>query len=83
MKGKIGTNAVTGGVDDPKFNDAEIGGLLEQETEVLITVVKKIRKTRAGGAFFKYVNLTNFDLPNMVYLKDILIETAINIVAYF
>ena len=41
MKGKIDTNAVKGGVDDPKFSDAEISGLLEQETEVLITVVKK------------------------------------------
>ena len=39
MKGKIDTNAVTGGVDDTKFNDAEISGLLEQDTEVLITAV--------------------------------------------
>ena len=24
----------------------------------------KKKKARAGGAFFKYLNLTNFDLPN-------------------
>ena len=41
MKGKIDMNAVTGEVDAPKFSDAEISGLLEQETEVLITVVNK------------------------------------------
>ena len=33
--------AVTDEVDAPKFSDAEISGSLEQETEVLITVVKK------------------------------------------
>ena len=42
MNGKIDINAVTGDVDAPKFSDAEISGLLEQDTEVLITVVKKI-----------------------------------------
>ena len=38
-KGTLEMNAVTGEVDAPKFSDAEISGLLEQETEVLITVV--------------------------------------------
>ena len=38
MKGKIDMNAVADEVDAPKFSDAEISGLLEQETEVLITV---------------------------------------------
>ena len=41
MKGKIDTDAVTGDVDSPNFSDAEISGILEQETEVLITAVKK------------------------------------------
>ena len=27
MKGQIDTNAVTGGVDDPKFSDVEISNL--------------------------------------------------------
>ena len=34
MKGQIDENAVTGGVDDPKFSDVEISNLIEQETEV-------------------------------------------------
>ena len=56
-------NSLTGDVDASNFSDAEISGLLEQETEVLITVVKQWRNiTRAGGAFFKYLNLANFDL---------------------
>ena len=44
MKGKIDMNAVTGELDAPKFSDAEISGLLEQETDILITVVKQLRK---------------------------------------
>ena len=40
MKGKTYMNAVTGEVDAPKFSDAEIGSLFDQETEVLITVVQ-------------------------------------------
>ena len=32
MKGNIDTNAVTGGVDEPEFSDAEISWLLDQET---------------------------------------------------
>ena len=53
IKGKIDTNAATGDVDAPKFSDAAISGLWEQETEVLITVTKKDdTKTRPGGAFF-------------------------------
>ena len=44
MKGKIDMNAVTGEVDAPKFSDAEISSLLEQETEILITVVIKKKK---------------------------------------
>ena len=44
MKGKVDTNAVAGDVDSLTFSDAEISGLLEQETEVLITVVKQWKK---------------------------------------
>ena len=39
MKGQIDENAVTGGADDPEFSDVERSHLIEQETEVLITVV--------------------------------------------
>ena len=41
MEGKNDMSAVTGDVDSPTFGDAEISGLLEQEAEVLITVVTK------------------------------------------
>ena len=43
---------------------------------------KRKVKTRAGEAFFKYLNPTSFDYQTMVYLK-ILIEPNINITAYF
>ena len=39
MKGKIDTNAIIGAPDEPKFSDAEIRDLIEQETEVLISVL--------------------------------------------
>ena len=42
-------------------SDAEVEELLDIETEVEISVVDK-NKTIQGGAFFKYLNLTNFDL---------------------
>ena len=63
MKGNIDMNAVTDEVDAPKFSDAGISGLLGQEAEVLITVVKTDdTKTRPGGAFFPYLNNTISDL---------------------
>ena len=40
MNGQIDENAITSGVDDPKFSDVEISNLIEQEPEVIITVVK-------------------------------------------
>ena len=46
-------------------SDAEVEELLDIETEVGISVVGN-NKTRQGGAFFKYLNLTNFDLENTV-----------------
>ena len=39
MNGHIDENAVTGGVDDPKFSDVEISNIIKQETTFLITVV--------------------------------------------
>ena len=72
MKGKIDMNAVTGEVDAPIFSDAEISGLLEQEAEVLITVVKQDdTKTRPGGAFFPYLNNTNYDLDKYWIFKTV------------
>ena len=42
-------------------SDAEVEELLDIETEVEISVVDN-NKTRQGGAFFKYLNLTNIGL---------------------
>ena len=38
LKDKIDTNAIIGAPDKPKSSDAEIRDLIEQETEVLISV---------------------------------------------
>ena len=70
MKGKIDTNAVMGGKDEPTFSDAEISDLIEQEQEVLIAVVDK-NKTRAGGAFFNCLNNTLFDFDKYGIFKTI------------
>ena len=64
MKGKIDTHAAMDGKGEPKFSDAEISDLIEQEQEVRIAVVDK-NKTRSGGAFFNCLNNTLFDLINM------------------
>ena len=70
MKGKIDTNAAMGGKDEPKFSDAEISELIEQEQEVLIAVVDK-NKTRSGGAFFNCLNNTLFDFDKYGIFKTI------------
>ena len=71
MEGKIDTNAVTGDVEAPTFSDAEISGLLEQETEVLIIVVKNDTKTRPGGAFFPNLSNTICDLDKYGLFKTV------------
>ena len=56
-KGKTYTNANIGGPDEPTLSDAEISEFLEQEKEVILTVVKvKVDKQRPGGAFFSFLN---------------------------
>ena len=63
MKGNIYTNAIIGGPDEPTFSDAEISELLEQEKEVILTVVKlKVDKQRPGGAFLSFLNTPIYDL---------------------
>ena len=49
--------------------DAEVEELLNIETEVEICVVDK-NKTRAGGALFKYLNSTLFNLEKYVLFKN-------------
>ena len=50
--------------------DTEVEELLDIETEVEIFVVDK-NKTKQGGAFFEYLNLTNFDLEKYGLFKNI------------
>ena len=47
-----------------------VGGVLEQEQQVLITVVKN-DKTRAGGAFFPVLNNAIYDLSKYGVFKTV------------
>ena len=58
-------------------SDADVQELLDSETEVETFVVDK-HITRAGGAFFKYINLTLCNLEIMDYLR-LMIDTTIHI----
>ena len=72
MKGKIDTNAIIGGPDEPTFSDAEISELLGQEKEVILTVVKlKVDKQRPGGAFFSFLNKAIYDLSKYGIFKSV------------
>ena len=69
-KGKIYTNAIIGGSDEPTFSDAEISELLGQEREVILTAVKlKIVKQRPGGAFFSFLNKPIYGLTKYGVFK--------------
>ena len=71
-KGKLHTNAIIGGPDEPTFSDAEISELFEQEKEVISIVVKlKVDKQRPGGAFFPFLNKTVYDLSEYGIFKTI------------
>ena len=70
MKGKIDTNAVIGGTDEPTFSDAEISGLWEHEQEVLITAVEH-DKTRPGGAFYPFLDNIIYDLSKYGVFKTV------------
>ena len=65
------TSSEPGAVPASKtVSDTEVEELLDIGTEVEIFVVDK-NKTRAGGAFFKYLNLTLFDLDKYGLFKDV------------
>ena len=71
-KGKIYTDAIVGGPDEPTFSDAEISELPKQAKEVISTVVKlKVDKQRPGGAFFPFLNNVIYDLSNCGILKSV------------
>ena len=68
MKGDVDMSATTSetGGGEPGgggagFSDAELSKIIEQGTEVEVFTVDK-NKTRAGGSFFPYLNITIFDL---------------------
>ena len=71
-KGEIDTDAIIGGPDEPTFSDAEISELLEQEKEVILTVVKlKVDKQRPGGASFSFLNNMIHDLSKDGTFKSV------------
>ena len=71
LKDKIDMSAVVGvEVNKISHSDAEVRDILEQETEVEICVVDK-NKTRAGGAFFPYLNNTVFDFDKYGIFKTV------------
>jgi len=61
-------------------SDKEVVDLINVEKEVELFIVEK-NKTRAGGSFFPYLNITIFDLPKYGIL-NLLIERIMNIIAY-
>ena len=71
-QGKIYTDAIIGGSNEPTYSDAEIIELLEQEKEVILTVVKvKVDKQRPGGAFVSFLNKAIYDLSEYGIFKSI------------
>ena len=81
MKGNIDMSAVVGEEGQKvSESDAEVVAIIGQETQLEVVVVDK-NKTRAGGAFYPYINNTIFDLSKYVIL-NMLIERIINIIAY-
>ena len=76
-KGEVDMSATTGVVFGfasmaaaGNVSDAAVEELLDSETEVEIFVADK-NITRAGGAFFKYLNLTLFNLEKYGLFKHL------------
>ena len=57
----------------------EVVDLISVEQEVELFTAEK-NKTRAGGSFFPYLNITIFDLPKYGIFKSV--DRIINIIAY-
>ena len=53
-----------------RISDAGVVAVIENDTEVETFVVDK-NKTRAGGAFLKYLNLASFDLATYGLFKQV------------
>ena len=69
MKGNVGMGATTdpSGPSHSKdgFSDAGVRGTAKQEKEVKLFTVEN--KTRGGGSFFPYLNVTIFDLSKYAF----------------
>ena len=62
MKSNIGMSATTSETAEVISNsDKKVVDLIANETEAELFIVGK-NKTRAGGSFFPYLNITIFDL---------------------
>ena len=71
MKGDIDMSATTSGKSEEiKESDATVISLLDIEKEIEIFIVDK-NETRAGGAFFPYLNNTIFDLDKYGIFKTV------------
>ena len=71
MKGKSDMSAAVGDeVVGVRQGDEEITAIIEEEQEVEIVITEK-DKTRAGGAFFAYLNNTIFDLDKYGVFKTV------------
>ena len=77
MKGNIDMSATTGEYDDGggggggnSVSDAEFVDITVKEKTVEIFIVDK-NKTRAGGSFFPYLNITIFDLSKYGIFKTV------------
>ena len=71
MKGDIDMNATTSETAEViTDSDKEVVGLINVEQEVGLFTVEK-NKTRAGGSFFPYLNITIFDLSKYGIFKSV------------
>ena len=71
MKGNVDMSATTGEAgegDKNTVSDAEVKDIVNSEKEVEMFIVDKNR-TRAGGSFFPYLNITIFDLAKYGIFK--------------
>ena len=71
MKGDIDMSATTSETAEIiTDSDKEVVGLINVEQEVGLFTIEK-NKTRAGGSFFPYLNITIFDLSKYGILKSV------------
>ena len=82
MKGGIEMSATTSEtVEAITDSDKEIVDLINVEQEVELFIVYK-NKTRAGGSFFPYLNITIFGLSKYCIFKSSVDRRNYNIIAY-